>query len=384
MKIIYAYEGDAENINVQSGRPYAVLRQLERLGHQVVRAFPLEQHWRYLFAWKYLPHRYQGSIYRPDREPLYLRSLARQVVRRTKHADADLIMAPGSHVLAHLETDLPVVYFADATFANVLDFYDSFENCAAEYVEQGHDQEQRVLTRCAAAIFPSSWAAESAVTAYAADPERLHIVPFGSNLQPPAKDQARTMVRNRASDRLNILFVGRDWHRKGGDIVLDACTDARRRGIPVELDIVGVAKLPYQTPSWTRVHGLLDKRASDQLARLTTLFGQAHLLFVPSRAENYGMTFCEAAGFGVPALTTAVGGIPTIVTHGKTGFTLPAHAEACAYADILADLYRSPERLVSLANACLDDYHARLNWDAFGDRLEAILGSLKQQPSKRN
>lgn len=383
MRIVYAYEGDATDINVQSGRPWSILRQLERRGHEVIRAFPLDQRVRYLFAWKYQRYRRQGRTYRPDREPLYLRALAWQVERRIRGLDADLLFAPGSHVLARLRTGLPTVYLADATFANVLDTYDSFEHCAPEFVRQGHDQERRTLARAAAAVFPSAWAARTAVEAYGAQADAVHVVPFGANLDPPPRDEVAAAIEARAHKCLEVLFLGRDWQRKGGEIVLEACARAQARGVPLRLHVVGLAALPVATPPWATVHGRLDKNHPAQYRQLTSLLSGAHVLFVPSRAENYGMMFCEAAGFGVPALTSAVGGITSAVKDGETGFALPPGTPAESFADRLQALHHNPALQRRLAHASLEDYHARLNWDVFGNRFDAILDTVRARHVSR-
>lgn len=365
MKIIYAYESDAANTNVMSGYPCSILSRLEQLGHDVIRVFPLRQHPRYRFAPKYLWYRRRGLIYRPDREPAYLRSLARQIERRVADLDADLLVAPGSHVVAALETPHPKVFIADATFANVLDFYDSFDDCAPEFVRQGHALDQAALDRCAAAFYPSEWAARSAIEHYGASPGKIHVIPWGANVDPPDKDAARASIQARPRDRLRVLFLGRDWYRKGGDTVLAACAEARRRNVPVELDLIGLVEIPVALPAWARSHGLLDKTKPEQKSTFERLLANAHTLFVPSRAENYGMMFCEAAAFGVPSLSTAIGGITGAIRSGETGITLPAGAPSEAFADVLQTLFEQHDLYNSLALASLEDYHTRLNWDVF-------------------
>ena len=379
MKIIYAYEFDAADINVQSGRPCSILAQLESRGNEVVRAFPLQRGMRHLHQWRSYFHRWRGRTYRPDREPSYLRSLARQIERRVQEVAADVLVAPGSHVVADLRTPHPKVFVADATFANVLDFYDSFTDCAPEFVRQGHDQDRKALANCAAAVYPSAWAAHSAIADYGASPAKVRVIPFGGNLVPHDAATVMTWIDQRRFDRLRILFIGRDWYRKGGATVLAACDVLDRRSVPLRLDLVGVRHLPA-LPTYARLHGRLDKRDPEQRRRLEDLLRDAHVLFVPSLAENYGMTFCEAAAFGVPSLATAVGGIPTAVRHGQTGFTLPIGTEPEAFADILYELFAVPPRQQELALASLQDYHARLSWDAFGSAFLRAVEEVLHQP----
>jgi glycosyltransferase involved in cell wall biosynthesis len=373
MRLIYAYEFDAADINTQSGRPFSILQQLERHACKVVRVFPLRQQVRYLYSGKYLYYRTRGRIYRPDREPMLLRSFARQIERRVRGVVADVLFAPGSHSVAALDVPYPKIFCADAPFANVLEFYDSFANCAPEFIEQGHEQERKALANCAAAIYPSEWAARGAIEHYGASPERVHIIPFGANIAAPDAVTINNRIAARRFDEVRILFVGRDWYRKGGDTVLGACDVLGRRKVTVRLDIVGLCHVPVALPQYARSHGLLDKNDPDQRRRFEDLLGRAHFLFVPSRAENYGMIFCEAAALGVPAVATEVGGIPTIIRHGETGFTLPLTSSPEAFADVLQGAIADPKRYRELALATAADHRTRLNWEVFGKEFLKII-----------
>jgi glycosyltransferase involved in cell wall biosynthesis len=376
LRFIYTYEADAADINVMSGYPCSILAQLERRGHDVVRIFPLRR-WSYCrFALKYYRYQWRNQIYRPDREPAYLRSLARQIEKRARGVRADLLLAPGSHVISALQTPHPKAFIADATFANMLDFYDGFERCAPEFVRQGHEMERNALERSVAVFYPTEWAARSAIEHYGASPDKVHVIPWGANVEPPSKDVVQASIRERSCAEPRILFIGREWLRKGTDTVLATCELLRRRGMPLRLDIVGLTKVPVDPPAWVHLHGLLDKNDPVQNETFRTLLMRSHVLFVPSRAENYGMVFCEAASFGVPSLATAVGGITTIVRSGESGFTLPAGSSPEAFADVLEDMVATPALYMRLALASLEDYHARLNWDVFATRMLEICENL--------
>jgi glycosyltransferase involved in cell wall biosynthesis len=376
VRIIYAYEHDAADVATQSGRPCSILRELERRGPEVLRVFPLRKHVRYLYVGKYVAYRRRGWIYRPDREPVYLRSLALQIERRVRGIVADALFAPGSHAVAQLDVPYPKIFCADATFANVLEFYDTFTNCAPEFIDQGHEQDRKALANCAAAIYPTEWAARSAIERYGASPEKVHVIPFGANVNAPAEATVRGWIEDRRFDELRLLFVGRDWSRKGGDTVLAACEALRRRRVPLRLDLVGPPSVQVRLPSYARAHGLLDKNCPEQRQRLDNLYAAAHFLFVPSRAEHYGMVFCEAAAFGVPSVATAVGGIPTIVSHGRTGFTLPPDSRPDAFADTLERMIAHPRRYREIAAAAREDYQSRLNWHSFGTALLEVIARL--------
>jgi glycosyltransferase involved in cell wall biosynthesis len=376
MRIAYLCEMDAGNVDVMSGYPYAFLTQFERLGHEVIRVFPLSRG----KARQYLPlqaaYRALGQTYRPDREIGYLRSLAAQAQERLRGIDYDVAFAPGSHLVAEINLDRPIVFCADASFASVLNQYWDFTNCARRFVRLGHRQEQRAHDRCAAVLYPSEVFAREAQQTYGVSSDKLHVVPWGAIFEVlPAQDIV-PRIQTRAGHPLRILFMGKDWKRKGADIALAACQILMDRGVDLVLDLVGIAEPPVDLPPFVRYHGLINKREPDGYRKMVDLFSQSDLFFVPSRAENYGLVFCEALAFGVPVVTTAVGGITTIVRNGQNGFALPLAAGPRDYADVIESELLDRDRRHQLSRAAVSDYHERLTWDEFGRQCTAILSQV--------
>jgi glycosyltransferase involved in cell wall biosynthesis len=379
MKVAYVYDLDADNIMVQSGRPHAILQEMRAHGCDVVAGFPLDQGAQRRFLWKKIAYRAAGFIYRADRERRVLDDLAAQARQRIADAAIDCVFAPGSHAIARLETKRPIVLCADATFRNMLDFYDDFSRCAPEYVRQGEAQERAALQAAAAVIYPSDWAAESAVKDYGADPARVHVVPFGANVEARPYEAVKSFVASRSARTMKVLFIGREWRRKGLPKVIAACRWLQARRVDVVLDVVGAQDYPGERPEFARFHGMLNKSRADDRERLEGLLAEAHFLFVPSSAENYGMAFCEAAAYAIPAITTSVGGIPSIVRDEVTGACLPPGTSAEEFAGTMLEIFGDRRRYEAMALRSYDEYATRLNWRAFGDRcmqiMEAACGS---------
>jgi glycosyltransferase involved in cell wall biosynthesis len=373
MKVAYVYELDAEDVMVQSGRPHAILQEMRARDYEVVPAFPLDQSLQRRFLWKKIAYRATGLIYRPDRERHVLDDLAAQAHRRMADAEIDCIFGPGSHAIARLETKRPIVFCADATFRNMLDFYNDFTRCAPEYMRQGEEQERAALQAAAAAIYPSHWAAESAVTHYGADPAKVHVVPFGANLVARPYQAVKSWVVSRSSKTMKVLFIGREWRRKGLPKVIAACRWLQARHVNIVLDIVGAQGYCGDRPEFARFHGMLNKSRPDHRERLEGLLAEAHFLFVPSAAENYGIVFCEAAAYGVPAIATSVGGIPSIVRDQVTGSCLPPETRAEEFGRTMLEIFGDRRRYEAMALCSYAEYASRLNWRAFGDRCTQIM-----------
>src|SRR3546814_15726182 len=103
---------------------------------------------------------------------------------------------------------------------------------------------------------------------------------------------------------MRVLFVGRDWKRKGGDTVLQTCEALRRQKLNLRLDVVGIGECPVELPHYATNHGLLDKNDPAERMRLERLLAEEHFFFFPSVAENYGIEFVEAEAYGVTSSST--------------------------------------------------------------------------------
>jgi len=296
-------------------------------------------------------------------------SLARAYARRTARLLArerfDLVVAPaGSALVSHLEPGLPLLYSSDATFDQVRDYYPEFSHLLPISVRQGNEIERRAIARAEWLLYPSAWVADFAVKFYGADPGRVHVVPYGANLDsPPSADVARRLPDPASC---NLLFIGVDWERKGGAVAVAAYDALVRQGVPARLTIVGCTPPPDAARPGIRVIPFLDKNQPVERATLDALYADAHVLFVPTRRECYGIVFCEAAAFGVPVVSTDTGGVSGIVREGENGFLLPPEATGAEYAKLLAELFESPERYRSLREASRAAFDERLNWAAVG------------------
>ena len=70
------------------------------------------------------------------------------------------------------------------------------------------------------------------------------------------------------------------------------------------------------------------------------LIPQAHALLMPSEMESFGLAALEGMACGVPAVTTSVGGVPELVTHGVDGFLEDVgdiEAQAARAIELLSD-----------------------------------------------
>ena len=152
--------------------------------------------------------------------------------------------------------------------------------------------------------------------------EKVHVVGMGPNHTPapegPGGGGGAPAAGADAAPR--FLFVGREWERKHGPLLLRAFARLRAEIPDARLDLVG-GHPPVSAPGVTG-HGPLALDRPDEAARVSALFGAATCFVMPSEVEPFGLAYIEAAVAGVPSIATSVGGAGTIVAEG-TGLLVP-------------------------------------------------------------
>jgi glycosyltransferase involved in cell wall biosynthesis len=300
--------------------------------------------------------------------------LGRMAQKRLDRAKFDVIFASAaSTVVAHLKTQLPIVYLSDATVRLMINYYPEFSNLFPFQVRAADEIELLGIGKAAELIYPSTWAARSAIDDYHADASKVHVVPFGANFdEPPSHGDISSALPD---GRCRLLFVGVNWKQKGGDIAFETLVHLERLGIPAELIVVGCKPPDEIIHPHLRVFRFLDKNNSDQRAQLNQLYRDANFFILPTRAECFGIALCEANAYGLPVLSTQTGGVPEFVRDGVNGFLLPPEERGDKYAEIICSVYQDLEKYQSLRTSARREFEIRLNWDTWGKRVKEILST---------
>ena len=312
-----------------------------------------------------------------DRDIARAQYFAAQIKQRVQPS-ADFVFSPGTLPIAYLESKKPKVFYTDAAFAGMIDYYPEFSNLCAETIRDGNLIEQLALDSCSLAIYSSDWAAQSAIKHYKVAADKVAVIPFGANIECTRNiNDIKSIVRNRQTNTCRLLLVGVNWKRKGGDIAMEVAARLNKNGLPTELHIVGMKEIPHKTlPKYVKSHGFISKSTPEGIAALEKLFMESSFLIVPSRFEAFGIVFCEASSFGLPSLATRTGGIPTAIHDNSNGMTFNADADPEQYVQYIQDLFTDRKAYEQLALSSFNEYQTRLNWQVNGkliiERMNAI------------
>ncbi len=211
-----------------------------------------------------------------------------------------------------------------------------------------------------ALFFPfSQWAAQTLVQECGVPAEQVHPIHVGLDLEIlPLRSWS-------LPEMLQILFVGGDFVRKGGDLLLDVY--CRHFANIADLHLVTNAP-PSDLPASVFVYTGL--RPNDPCLR--QLYADAEPFTPPTGADVSSWVAMEAMATGRPVVTTRSGGIPDIVRDGQTGFVI-APNDGTALTDRMRAPLCDPAlrcRMGATGRAVVEqDFNAGClrSTDAFGD-----------------
>lgn len=259
--------------------------------------------------------------------------------------------------------DVPLIQVADTSFQAYVDTYLRDTHFSRLNRWRGISLDRQVARRSQAYSVASDWSAAQIRDHLSVKQEQIVVNPFGPGVAPT--------VQRKVGDSdapIRALFVASNWKRKGGDLALEAFLAARKQRKDLTLTIVGDAP-EIDVPGVT----LLPR--VDQ-AELSELYCQHDLLLEPSRFSAGGVTITDAICHGLPVLATKVGGIPTIVREGKTGWLARPVRAIPEMTQLLSTLERAD--IEAASTAALTDARERLNWDVWADQLVALVEQVQK------
>ena len=371
MQLTYATTYNAQDVSKWSGTPYFMTRAFEQNGVALSYIGPLSRPHSSLNQFiKKLTFRSRTST---RFDPKIAQNYSQQVAKALSETQA--IIAPQVNPIAYLNCKQPIVLWTDALFAGQVGFHRPSSTLSAQSIRQGNLVTLECLKRSRLAIFSSEWAARTALEVYGIEKEKVHVVPFGANIEcNHGLPEVQERINQRPRGIIKLLFIGVEWEGKGADTVLAVAKLLHANGHPVELTMVG-CKPPHTVtiPLYVHCLGFISKCTPEGRAQLSTLLWQAHFLFVPSHAEAYGIVFCEANAYAVPCLTTYVGGISTVVNNNINGMTFSLQASPDVYANYIVNLMSDDAAYEALALSAFHEYKTRLNWGVATRRVVALI-----------
>lgn len=281
------------------------------------------------------------------------------------------------HRLKH-ELDLPLV--------------STFHTLARVKAETGDPEPARRIRAeaeviaCSDAILASCVAeADQLERLYGADPSRIELVAPGVDhafFSPGERQGARAALAHLdLGDGPVLLFVGRIQPLKGLDVAVRALAALRRP--EARLVVVGGASGAEGAAEVDRIDKLVAELGVAEQIRtvapvphhlLSTYYRAADVVLVPSRSESFGLVALEAAACGTPVVAAAVGGLRTLVEHGRTGFLVEGR-DPGVFASYAEQVLASPSLAAELSRQAAERARG-FTWSTAAGRLRRVYGDI--------
>ena len=306
----------------------------------------------------------------------YVKKLGQLLSERINKLQFDLVIFGDLH-FQPLDINIPFIHFSDMTFEQV---NIHLRECDERNIESSTHLEILTLSSSSKIIYSSEWIKHKAIETYNINPNKIEVIEFGANIPKPIKYSIDI-----DTDVCRLVFIGRNWEKKGGDKVLQAYRLLKTEGFPCSLTIIGsTPKKELDDEENITVFPSLNKEKPEDLNTLCQILFKSHFLVLPTEFDAYGIVFCEASAYGVPSIAADVGGVSQPVREGKNGFLLPPDATAEDYAEKIKTVFGDRESYFRLRASSRKEYETRLNWDVWGERVNTIFEDVvKEWKSKR-
>jgi glycosyltransferase involved in cell wall biosynthesis len=364
LRVLFLAEGDAEDRCASgSGTPTSVVTHLRQLGAEIytadVEVYGIRKAVALLGTWSSRRKRWVAKYHLAPFAYSRRSALAAAATRRCR---PDVVLQYGGTFGIPASLGVQSFLYCDS---HTLLSRGEAESWGASLNEKQLDAAvacERRTYMAAAGIFTfSEYVRQTFLRSYLLAPERVITVRAGPNfdfesiMPRPAPEEGRPHAPT-------ILFVGREFDRKGGPVLLDAFRSVRAAMPNARLLIAGPQTLEVQE-SGVEFLGYLRKSDATQSARLSAAFAAADVFCLPTRHEPFGIVILEAMFNGLPVVATDVSAIPEMVIEGETGFTVPRD-DAAALADRLLRLLTQPDLARRLGAAGRLRVQEQFTWGA--------------------
>jgi glycosyltransferase involved in cell wall biosynthesis len=236
-------------------------------------------------------------------------------------------------------------------------------------LEAAVERERRVCDAAATIFTFSDVARRSFIQDLRLSPDKVVTAGVGPNFD-VSEIRPRAGVRSGGAPP-TVLFVGREFTRKGGDVLLGAFRRVRARLPQARLLVAGPAQ-GMTKEAGVSFLGHLPKQDPESRRRLRQAYEEADVFCLPTRYEPFGIAFLEAMYYGLPVVATRVWAVPEIVEDGTTGFTVARDDEA-ALADRLLVLLQDPVLSHRMGAAGRARAESRFTWAAAAGTIARVI-----------
>lgn len=377
MKVAFIYQGDSNDPNVFSGIPYNLSKYLKKYLNEVILISPIiiNDNWFIKYTCKLFSlfcRLLTGKtclnyylIYSAHR-------MADMIDIKLSENQVDLIISPGVDPFVYSKNKIPLVLITGGTVKLLHDDYGNKGKWSKAYHAWLESRSVKVTEKAFKIVCASDYCAESLISDYKINFNKIATIPYGTSFNNKELIHRNVSLRH----RVNFLFIGKDWERKGGEDAIKICDCLITLGIDLHLTVVGT-KVPEKFQrDYISNHLYLNKQNENDYDILKKLFIESHFFIMPTKAEFFGIVFSEAASFALPVISRRIGPIPEIVKDNGTGILIEKEPDIKYESERIYNLISDNQQYRAMSLAAFNRYLNVLNWDSYMIKLGEIINDF--------
>jgi glycosyltransferase involved in cell wall biosynthesis len=286
--------------------------------------------------------------------------IAQNYIRKNKHK-YDIILQSG--VIFSVSFDKPPlpyylyldhVYQISKRYPLIPGIRGTQPNCATERWEK---LEAKVYTDADKIFTMSVFTKNALMKYYGISESKIIVVGAGPNFENFPE------IKEKHYDGKTVLFIGKDFYRKGGETMLSAFRMVRKEISQARLLIVGDNKEKLNiTEPGVEIKGLLSFKEVEKL------YLEASVFALPTLREAFGLAFLEAMAYKLPCIGTNLEAIPEIIDDGHTGFLIERY-DAKLLAQKLILLLKDTNLAKTMGERGYQKVITNFGWDIVAEKI---------------
>lgn len=267
--------------------------------------------------------------------------------------------------------DSPFYTYQDLSIDSLLYFrknkpdlfkYSGFSHVPIKMLERMNIRQKKLYDKAEYLFTMSEWLRDNLISYTGIDERKVYAVGAGINI-----DKKNIIRKNKQNNK--ILFVGRDFFRKGGDITVEAFKILREKYMKeAELYVAGPEKWPLEE-TCEGVHFL----GNLSYERLSEYFNMCDIFCLPSRFEAYGLVFGEALAYGLPCIARNEFAMKEFIQDSVNGYLINDDNEE----ELALKMYKLLSNNEIKANVLNNQeyYLNKYSWDSVAEKIIDIMNS---------
>lgn len=175
-----------------------------------------------------------------------------------------------------------------------------------------------------------------------------------------------------------IATVGTLNPQKGVQYLIKALPKIKNEFPGIRLEIIGDGPYKRNLVNLTKKLKMKDYvKFTGFVPNVEKYLTRFDLYVQPSLSESFGLAIVQAMGVGLPVVATNTGGIPEVITEGKSGFLVEA-ANPEALTEAILELLRNPKKAREMGKMAEKEAKLKFNLKDMIKQLENVYESTAQ------